>query len=329
MTANDADPGGSAQEGDRHQALPPERFFDALRASFRRLRPQGSDHWNFADAFQRLEVSVGEAETDEESEEHWASPGKLRQVADRVILERLEPMVEQAARRASREHLGSVHASLSATRDALRFLAARVEALEEMAGRRSDPVDGLAWLLEPPAIGHWGEPVARYLGDAGSGEGAEILHSGCGDGALASTIADSGFAVAGAEPRGSVAWQAAERGFTIRVGSTEEALTSRPRGSLGGLVLSGVVDRSSVDRILGLISLAAERLSPGAPLVVISERPEAWADRWGSPARDLLPGRPLAPETWHLLLGRSAFGEVADLGAAQESATFALATRRA
>jgi hypothetical protein len=73
-----------------------------------------------------------------------------------------------------------------------------------------------------------------------------------------------------------------------------------------------VVDRLPVEELVALVETAVERLAAGAPLVVVGTRPET-ADGWDPVARDLLPGRPLHPETWEVLLARAGFVEVGRL----------------
>ena len=135
-------------------------------------------------------------------------------------------------------------------------------------------------------------------------------------------------AVRGAEPRGAVAWEAAQKGLEVHVGSVAELLESLPTGSLGGMVLAGVSDRAPVEELVELLEVATDRLVPGGPLVVVGTRPEAVVEGWRAVARDLLPGRPLHPETWELLLDRAGYSDTGRLGPIDGGITYAVRGRK-
>lgn len=338
MTAAGPSPGRELPDPDTPPA-PPPGFLAELAEAFRRRRPQGTARWNFSDAFTRLEQRFGATQPDALPPTATAastgtaagspvaepSHSLLHRLGDRYVAARLRPWIEEwaaaaaqaATEQALAEGLARIEEALAegfdATVEAFRFLGARVEAMEDAALRRRDPVDAVAWLAPPPALGEWSGPVVEWVG--GVHPAGEVLHGECGDGALVVALAEAGMAVRGAEPRGAVAWQAAERGVDVHVGPVAELLGSLPAGSLGGLVLSGVVDRAPLEELVALLDAATERLAAGAPLVIVGTRPEAVATGWDAVARDLLPGRPLHPETWELLLTRAGYVEVGRLGA--------------
>ncbi|MGP8059894.1 MAG: hypothetical protein ACLP9C_09685 [Acidimicrobiales bacterium] len=321
-------PGGPAR------AVPSAEFLEELAESFRRLRPQGTPRWNFAAAFTQLEQTFGaeplglpeagatDRETGAVAGPPEPAPGQraVRRAADPII-SRVQPWIEaraaaaaaQATRDALAEGTGRVEAGFDATVEALRFLAARVEALEDAAARRTAAIEGSAWLRPPPALDHWAAPVARLLAGAPAGP---LVHGECGDGAFAAALCEAGLDVSGCEPRGSLAWLAAARGLTVHVGPVPEYLAGRGAGSLSGLVLSGLVDRLALEDQVALVDLAADRLGADGRLVLIGSRPEVTATGSDAVARDLLPGRPLHPETWSLLLERAGFKGVGELNVA-------------
>jgi hypothetical protein len=55
---------------------------------------------------------------------------------------------------------------------------------------------------------------------------------------------------------------------------------------------------------VGLVTRAVRAVRSGGRLVVFATDHRAWDEALPATARDLLPGRPLHPETWLLLLGR-------------------------
>ena len=77
----------------------------------------------------------------------------------------------------------------------------------------------------------------------------------------------------GVEPRGAVALRALERGSAVTISEVSEYLATCAEGSLGGLVLSGVVDRLPLHRIIPLLAQSRQALAPAAPVVVVSEAP--------------------------------------------------------
>lgn len=342
----------------RPVATPGAGFASALAAAFRRHRPQGSTRWNFSAAFTRLEErfgtaapgphagagGAGEAEGLPEAAPGDApggagAPGTrstLHRLADRYVTARVQPWIEEiaatAARRATEEALAredrSVREGFGTTVEAFRFLGARVEALEDASARRRSPVDAVWALAPPPPTAAWAAPVLGWL--RGSPPPGTVLHGECGDGGLVRALVDGGVEARGAEPRGAAAWRAAAQGVAVEVGEVGDALRPLATGSLGGLVLSGIVDRAPLDDLVALVALATDRLAPGAPLVVLGTAPAAAASGWAAVARDLLPGRPLHPETWELLLGRAGYLGVGRLEPADGTPTdtFAVGARR-
>ncbi|MGH9108417.1 MAG: hypothetical protein ACRDY3_02940 [Acidimicrobiales bacterium] len=310
-------------------STPPPAFFGELGAAFRRLRPQDSLEWGFAYVFERLETVVRRRIGLAEPGPVPPGPGRERDGAgrdrlDRTVRRAMGGKLEEIARRVVRQSVGpaldDVHEALDAAAEALRFLSARVERLETASTGRRAPVDAMAWLTPPPELSPWIEQVGRWLaaptggalGGVAGGEVVvgEVVVGECGDGALPLALAARGLRVRAAEPRGSVAWDAAAGGVDVHVGPVAELLASCPTGGLGAVVLAGVVDRAPLDELLGLVTVAADRLAPGAPLVVLS----AGQGSWGPVALDLLPGHPLHPATWSLLLERAGFHDVEAVG---------------
>jgi hypothetical protein len=208
--------------------------------------------------------------------------------------------------------------------EALRFLGARVEWLEDAVARRSTPVDAVGALAPTPPVS-WVRPVTDWL--VALGPDSPVLHGECGDGELVVALAAAGIDASGVEPRGDTAWQAADQGAPVVVGELPDLLGAQPPGSLGGLVLSGVVDRLAIDELVALVEVSATRLADGAPVVVVGTSPEV-VSGWDAVARDLLPGRPLHPETWGLLLARAGFVDVGRLEGGSDGGPVYVVTAR-
>jgi hypothetical protein len=196
--------------------------------------------------------------------------------------------------------------------EAFRFLSARVATLEARLANEDRPVEGAAWLVPARELGLWTGPVAAHL--LARTPGGDLVHADCGEGGLLDALVAGGVVAHGVEPRGSTALRALERGCSVTIAEASEHLTGRMEGSLGGIVLSGVVDRLPLHALVSLLELCRRTLARGAPLVVVSEVTDEAAS-WTATALDLLEGRPLHEATWELLLERAGFVEVAPLPA--------------
>jgi hypothetical protein len=153
-------------------------------------------------------------------------------------------------------------------------------------------------------------PVAAHV--LARTPGGAIVHADCGEGDLLRALRERGAEAHGVEPRGAVALRAIEHGCSVTIAEASEYLASRPDGTAGGLVLSGVVDRLPLHALLPLLAQSRRVLQRGGLLVVISE-PVSATEARDAAAQDLIDGRPLHEATWELLLDRAGFMEVAPL----------------
>ena len=194
--------------------------------------------------------------------------------------------------------------------EAFRFLSARVETLEARMAAQDRPVDGAAWLVPARELGALAGPTAAYV--LARTPGGEIVHADCGEGELLRVLSAGGAAAHGVEPRGAVALRAIEGGCSVTIAEASEYLADRPAGSLGGVVLSGVVDRLPLHALLPLLAQSRRGAGAGG-----TARRPLRADHGGrvapARARDLIDGRPLHEATWELVLDRAGFVEVAPL----------------
>lgn len=215
---------------------------------------------------------------------------------------------------------------------ALRLLGKRLDELEGERGKK----DLAPWQeLEAGADagGQSGASVregwdafvmAQLTGATTASPKGRVLHAHAGDGRLVRRLVDAGYDAYGVEPSPEAALAASDQVVDIRAGAAVDHLCTLPEGTLDGLVLSGLVERLDPTGLMQLVALAASRLRPGAALVVLSLHPDAWA-RTGPPlVVDLVPGRPIHPETWHALLARAGFVDgVTELGARPQLAAVA------
>jgi hypothetical protein len=186
----------------------------------------------------------------------------------------------------------------------IRLLGERVESIEARAPQ-TDP--RLAAVTVPIAsdldLAPWHDLVVKAVAPA-AGRVAQLE---CGDGGLLAALADAGIDAYGIDPRPDAAALADARGIEARTTSALAHLRALPTSALGGVVLSGCVERFAVGDLVELIERVTAALAPGAPLVLVSRDPSGPVDPI---AADLAPGRPLHAETWRFLLERQGFDAI-------------------
>lgn len=279
----------------------------ALRASFARLSPQGSDEWNFMGAFTHLGDRYGPYQpgTSDLADLMRAKNGSTNRRGRRG---RMGP----GGQAGTQEEKSEVEDAMTSVVEAFRFLHARVSTLEQRLATEDVPLDGAAWLAPARDLSGWVHPLVSLIADRTPG--GEVLHADCGDGALIRALGENDVPASGVEPRGGVALRALEQGSDVVISEVTELLPQRATGSLGGLVLSGVVDRLPLHAILPLLAHSRRALAGGAPIVIVSE-PLAPLSANASGSDDVVDRAALHLETWELLLARSGFSDVSRLAA--------------
>jgi uncharacterized protein YukE len=299
-------------EPDDHEAA-----VAALRAAFARLQPQGGDAWNFLAAFTHLGDRYGPYQPGASELSALVDGAAASSAATSTWKRRLRQRGDGGGDNASGSGSGSDQTELAQAMaqvvEAFRFLSARVRTLEERVAHQDRPVDGAAWLIPAPELGLWVAPVAAHV--AAATLGGEVVHGDCGEGALLRAFAEVGVPAWGVEPRGTVALAAIERGHSVTVSEVADELAARQPASLGGLVLSGVVDRLPLHALVALLALARRALSPGAPLIVVVRAPGVIETPIDVVARELVGPSSLHAQTWEALLVRAGFFAVAPLEA--------------
>lgn len=178
---------------------------------------------------------------------------------------------------------------------AVRLLGERVESLEDaspLAAKRVTPQPA------SPPDAHWTQLLVDRLVGSATGR---VLHGESADGAVVRALTAAGVDAYGVDPLSG------DTGIEVRDDEVAVHLRALPDETLGGIILSGCVDRLALGALLELADLAARKVAIGGTVVVISRDPRAWERE--DPARlvDLAPGKPLRSETWRHLLAERGF----------------------
>lgn len=319
----------NTEGADRARAGPDEL---ALLDAFDRLSPQGSLTWGFDDAMRRIALPETDATTPQWPglpADLWER-GRSARIGRRFVGDVAGVMAELLAADARAVAAAASAGVNVATWDALRYLAARVDALEAT----TDPLrlEAAELLLELPELGGEAPLIGSLLGSPDRDKA--VVVGECGNGTLPRWLRRSGWRVEGIEPRGASAWAgfalvrdegpaqpagdqtagdqpAGERlAGTIVMAEVLDHLRTVPPDARAGAVLAGCVDRLALSTKVELLEEAARVTRPGGVVVVIAADQSVWDATLEPPARDLAPGRPLHPDTWSLLLRRSGLIDV-------------------
>ncbi len=149
--------------------------------------------------------------------------------------------------------------------------------------------------------------VSRDAARGPAAAASRVLHADCQDGALVEMLLGSGIDAYGVDPRGSVIATGIARSLDLREEAVLAHLRSVLPASLGGMVLTGFVERLEPRDLAELLELSTSRIAAGGVLVLISCTPEAWARTRSAVEVDLALGKPLHALTWSTLLSRHGF----------------------
>ena len=125
---------------------------------------------------------------------------------------------------------------------------------------------------------------------------------------MAMTAARTGRSVCAVEPRGAVVWETLTAGdrpaVALVMAEIGNHLAALDDDSVAGAGVAGSVDRIGLVEKVALVGHALRVTRTGGRVVVLATDQTVWDRQLAPPARDLLAGRPLHPETWSLLLTR-------------------------
>ncbi len=299
-----------------------DRELEETRRRVLRPRP-GSD---------RLDHAISAAEAGSQlTAELWLddSASALERITKRVIAKIVGWYLRQIT--------GRVTTFAQATVGAIDLLSRELQAQAERVDALADRVDALGEELQvarslslppPQALASNGSarrasPLERdkHLAEVAiermrTARG-RVLHADCGFGELVAQLACAGVDAYGTDPSGPLLKKSVTRGLDLRQADAVGHLrTVAPRG-LGGIVLSGCVDRLNAADAYRLASLLRTRIAPTGPIVVTATYQGTWLREASPLEQDLAPGRPLQPETWCYLLTEYGFTELETVAGAE------------
>ena len=138
----------------------------------------------------------------------------------------------------------------------------------------------------------------------------DVLDVGCGRGEFLGLLSASGIGARGVDTNREMVATARERGLDVVEADALGYLESLEDGSLGGLMASQVVEHLAPPYLVRLLSVAFQKLRPGAPIVVETINPACWLAFFSSYIRDFTHAQPIHPETLQYLLQANGFGRV-------------------
>ena len=153
--------------------------------------------------------------------------------------------------------------------------------------------------------------TAARVAEALSGTRGRVLVAECADGTLLAGLGEAGLNAYGVESHRELLQAAEARNLELREGGTLEHLAGVGPGSLAALVLSGIVDRDTVNNRVAALAHARRVLEEDAALVLVCTSADDFEDPGNRIEADLSPGRPFAAETWEFLLAKLGFGSIA------------------
>jgi SAM-dependent methyltransferase len=142
-----------------------------------------------------------------------------------------------------------------------------------------------------------------YFADAA----APILELGCGRGAFLEMLREAGVPAVGVDPDPRRIEEARALGLDASVGDPVAALAAWEPGSLGGLACFRFLERVSLTKVVRALTLAREKLRPGASLVVEARNLGSLIVHARSWALDPTLRQPLHPLTLRFLVAEVGF----------------------
>ncbi|HEV7886453.1 MAG TPA: methyltransferase domain-containing protein [Acidimicrobiales bacterium] len=174
------------------------------------------------------------------------------------------------------ERVSGYERAPASSAEAVSDLRRRVEELEALErGRRFEPWFGNRAFADE-FRGSRDELLERYADLADHFlERAPVLDIGCGRGEFLQLLADRAIEARGVELDPDLVDECVRRGFKAETGDGLEVLKSVPDGSLGGIVLSQVIEHLTPQQVVDLAVIARDKLRPGGLVMCDTPNPQS------------------------------------------------------
>jgi SAM-dependent methyltransferase len=139
---------------------------------------------------------------------------------------------------------------------------------------------------------------------------SNVLDVGCGRGEFLAALKTAGVAARGVDTNAEMVAVARDRGLDATQADALGYLTTVPDASLGGLIATQVIEHLEPSYLMRFLDAAAQKLEPGAPIVLETINAACWLAFFSSYIRDFTHVRPVHPETLQYLLQASGFERV-------------------
>ncbi|HEY1913154.1 MAG TPA: class I SAM-dependent methyltransferase [Vicinamibacterales bacterium] len=139
---------------------------------------------------------------------------------------------------------------------------------------------------------------------------SNVLDVGCGRGEFLVALKTAGISARGIDTNAEMVAVARDRGLDTTHTDAVSYLQSLADASLGGLIATQVIEHLEPRYLMKLLDEAAQKLRPGAPIVLETINVACWLAFFSSYMRDFTHVRPVHPETLQYLARASGFERV-------------------
>ncbi|HEY2150844.1 MAG TPA: class I SAM-dependent methyltransferase [Vicinamibacterales bacterium] len=139
---------------------------------------------------------------------------------------------------------------------------------------------------------------------------SNVLDVGCGRGEFLVALKTAGISARGIDTNAEMVAVARDRGLDTTHTDAVSYLQSLADASLGGLIATQVIEHLEPRYLIRLLDEAAQKLRPGAPIVLETINVACWLAFFSSYMRDFTHVRPVHPETLQYLARASGFERV-------------------
>lgn len=139
---------------------------------------------------------------------------------------------------------------------------------------------------------------------------APVLDLGCGRGEFLEAAGEAGIPARGVDINPEMAALGRQHGLEVVAGDGLEYLRALAPESLGGILMSQVIEHLSLDELTELVGLCASRLIPGGVLIAETVNPQCLSTFAGAFYLDLTHNKPIHPEAARFLWRWAGLSEV-------------------